>query len=148
MKCQLIFGPVLLAIGCWCLYVGLRNDTTLLLSPYELEAMEREYKDIDTWEEREMTKSAEGSEAKNSSKAQYFEESRKELDEKWGAARKKRRNTYLIGGGGSAGVGALMVLFGCIAAGRAAHKRKERAHERESTHHHHEEERKPDSEES
>ena len=79
MKCQFVFGPVLLAIGCWCLYVGLTNDTELLLTPYEYEAMEREYKDLDTWEQREMAKSPEGNAAKDSSKAQYFEESRKEL---------------------------------------------------------------------
>jgi hypothetical protein len=148
MKCQFIFGPVLLAIGCWCLYVGLTNKTNLLLSVYEYDAMQREYRELDKWEQRELAKALEGAEGKNSSKAQYFEESREELDEKWGAARKNRRKTYLIGGGCSAGVGALMVLAGCIAAGRAVHKRKERAHQRESTHHHHEEEKEPESEES
>jgi hypothetical protein len=148
MKCQFIFGPVLLAIGCWCLYVGLTNKTNLLLTPYEYDAMQREYKDLDRWEQREMAKSPDGADGMSNSTVTYFEESRRELDDKWGTARRSRRKTYLIGGGCSAGVGVVMVLLGCFAAGRAAHKRKERARERELTHHHHEEEKEPDGEES
>jgi len=136
MKLQFIFGPALLIVGCWCLYVWQGNDAKRLLSGFEYSTMQRENKELDQREAAAAEAKAEGAPAPPAEKAESFVSQREELKTKWDAVQVKRRSAYLIAGGSATGLGALLLLWGFASAGRSAHARKERAHRRENTHHH------------